>query len=667
MSLDQLNIFDLEESNENDEGAIMIQKLDYIGEELITWKDLFLGYNHIHAITYSYGLSFIEEVLESFDTAEIIFGYEKILNNDVHELMAAQKGALKKANDMTDKHKELKQKVKNEDLMFYVVKDFISHEKIYLLSDDEGNTRVIFGSGNFSKRAFNGEQGEVFGVIDNSCEAYESYLNGFNTLKELSCMDISKQSILTNITDEDSLIEEIPIIKEAKIYNRSVVIEENDNKEEIEYYTSLEESKNKYRNIFPKFDKEGHHILLKPKKITKFIKDYKEKEKQKKEKMKHYPQFNIDYDKNSVNLNDEIWDLTTDPASVKSDIENFIEYMKGFDGFIGNTDILKQRYFNVANYMFVSPFISMLRYKAYKVGDTERFFPPFAILCGDSNAGKSSFVQMVNRLMFGKEMPYYHSDDYTKTAVQGLLLEAKGCPILIDDVQRKRFNDNSDEIIKHVDILPKKGNKTHPTIIITSNDIPTLKAEYQKRCILFVFNQKLDQMKSLINKKALTRLLNNMTNSFYKEYLIRMIPKVNQMMERMEKEKNTDSEYPDIFKMSSETIVEIIKEQSIIIPDFVKIVTFNDYCGEVVVSERAIKNITKAWENNQSLFKINRNTNTLKYTAGEKGYEAKWIANELPPVLRADVVGNEVVMDLEAAEKVFGIKFKKSKLKLFGK
>ena len=51
------------------------------------------------------------------------------------------------------------------------------------------------------------------------------------------------------------------------------------------------------------------------------------------------------------------------------------EYFQGFDAFEGNAKELKEKYFEMANYMLLSPFIANLRYHAFLNDFPVRVFP----------------------------------------------------------------------------------------------------------------------------------------------------------------------------------------------------------------------------------------------------------------------------------------------------
>ena len=106
----------------------------------------------------------------------------------------------------------------------FVARDILSHEKIYLLSAKDGRKRVIMGSANMSAAAFEGRQRENICYMDGD-EAFDWYMECYQTLKEKSTDEIGKDSLLC--ADDGENLEELPIaktvrVKKADVYKRQV-------------------------------------------------------------------------------------------------------------------------------------------------------------------------------------------------------------------------------------------------------------------------------------------------------------------------------------------------------------------------------------------------------------------------------------------------------------
>ena len=57
-----------------------VVKSKFIGVELLSWEDLFEGYDELYAITFSSGLQCMNDLLDRFSYAEVVFGCEEVVS-----------------------------------------------------------------------------------------------------------------------------------------------------------------------------------------------------------------------------------------------------------------------------------------------------------------------------------------------------------------------------------------------------------------------------------------------------------------------------------------------------------------------------------------------------------------------------------------------------------
>lgn len=235
-------------------------------------------------------------------------------------------------------------------------------------------------------------------------------------------------------------------------------------------------------------------------------------------------------------------------------------------------------------------------------------------------------------------------------------------PILIDDISRTRFKENADEIIKEDDNINQSGITTIPSFVLTSNDITTsIEPALKKRMLYITSDLKLDNVNAAHMHKLVHDNIENLNGLFYCKYLSKMIDRVNDLLELIKSDKAEDENWhPDLFKVSSETICEIVSETCGTTPKYMRKVTFEDYFGVDTAMTRDIKaEIITNYQHNKRAFVIDRKRNKLVYTPGEKQYEARRYADALPEFLEAKVQNNYILMELDKAEEFFGIKFKR--------
>ena len=144
-----------------------------------------------------------------------------------------------------------------------------------------------------------------------------------------------------------------------------------------------------------------------------------------------------------------------------------------------------------------------------------------------------------------------------------------------------------------------------------------------------------------------------------------MLAIVSELLEDM---KNDESESaPDILAESSQVLVDIFQEYSETpCPEYIRLLTLEDYFSEKVTGSYAIKTIRNAWDTSRSSFEISERNNEIRYNAGAT-WEADRILKELPETLEAHKSWEWVVMNLEEAKTFFDIPFKKSWLDHFQK
>lgn len=190
MNNEQMSFFGSEDETESESedniANLDVVKLDFVKGFSMKWQELFSGFNTIKVITFSSGINFVGKLLELFEDAEIIFGCEKIMSYALNEVMAFQTVLIEhiRSNETKDR---LIERINNKTLRMFVTRTKLSHEKIYLLSADDGRKRVVMGSANMSDSAFSGRQRENISFMDGE-SAYNWYLDIYNQLKE-DCTD----------------------------------------------------------------------------------------------------------------------------------------------------------------------------------------------------------------------------------------------------------------------------------------------------------------------------------------------------------------------------------------------------------------------------------------------------------------------------------------------
>lgn len=176
------------------------------------------------------------------------------------------------------------------------------------------------------------------------------------------------------------------------------------------------------------------------------------------------------------------------------------------------------------------------------------------------------------------------------------------------------------------------------------------------------WDTKIDNERGAKNSKRVNESMSELTTAFYGEYVRRMLVCIDEMTTEMRENANGKEYFPDIFHASSSVIADIFEACGIDLPDYVRILYYNDYMGDESIGRAAIEKIKLAWQADPSKFRVDKKQNRLIYSYPPDGpwYELKYIADELPNSLEAEISGgNQLIMNYEQAQELFGIKFRR--------
>ena len=660
----QMNFADIGWLHDDDNGRkLEVVRSEFIGPEDKSWQELFCGYDELYAITFSSGLDFTTRLLSEFNYCEVIFGHPGVISPTMENIMAAQAGVIK-GLAKSKRANELVRRIEDHSLGLYVAKDHFSHEKIYCLSSKSGKRRVITGSANMSFTAFSGKQRENITYFDGE-KAYDYFIRLFEDFRDTCSDTISYKTLLAQMTDSEHIedhIEEIPIVKEIE-KKEAIFIEPGDEIRQEEAALSMDVRKlaDQLKPMIPRPKKENGKPVITAENIKKFKKSFKQKREEDKAKNIAFPKLHLDYDTGELSFNGSPFNMTPTDSEIKNDIDCVLSHMSSFEAFEGGRSKIakaQELYFDFFNWCFASIFMPKLRTCASQTHHNLNDFPVFGILNGKSNGGKTSFAELCLRLMTGKETPKTPNDGFTATNVSNLKRGCEGVPILVDDLVKSQYVNNAEKIIKDDFWGLEDGFLNYPAVIITTNNVPSVESALSKRMVVKNIPISIDKEPGAKNAKKIISSLSKAGTALFSEYVRRMLPKVSEMIDMM---RNDGDEYfPDIFKISSETIIEIFREYADT-PEYIRPVSYSDYFGDKAIGRNAIKTIIDAYESDPKAFTIDKKKGLLKYTVPEsKAYTLRYLVDELPARLNAFEVGKTITMDLAAAQEFFGKKFMKT-------
>lgn len=370
--------------------SLDVVKMEFAGVDSVSWRDLFSGFDTLHAITYSSGIGFVYQLLELFPQAEIIFGCDEVISYSLQEIMAYQCKMVERMRETAGKMKlDLVSRIEKGTLRFYVARSVLSHEKIYLLSAQDGRRRVVMGSANLSFSAFGGGQRENICYLDGD-NAYNWYWDCYCQLREESTDQIAKETFL--YADSSEHLEDLPISKTIQVKKALVIQPVDELKEEVRFVLDVKNLASKFAPSVPKPDKKGK-LTLSPEKIKTVRRQAVSNETKEKELQNEYPQLEIFPDERMARLNGITLDLSPSQDEIAQDVSLFFKYMDGYQKFHGDIDSLQRRYYEFANWFFCSPFMACMRDMAVRYNQNLLPYPVFGLIYGQSKAGKTSFLE----------------------------------------------------------------------------------------------------------------------------------------------------------------------------------------------------------------------------------------------------------------------------------
>lgn len=663
----------LENNDTNDKSRIQAVEADFKNVWEGNWKDLVSGYKKLYATTYSSSVSFVAELMQLFEQTEIVFGYDRVIK-DFTDLLAAQEILVKKIRNkekqmFTSKKQNIAEAIEEGNISLYVLQKSISHQKFLLLEGYNGETRVITGSANLSSAAFTGKQGEGHVFFDN-LQAFEYYLGIFESLKENSANCIDKEPIVLEAKKVEKapevlspeLTKSLPVIKAIvnAEYPQIGTLEEA-SEEDIgrEYFfIDVEKAKAKYKLNIPQNDnpkgKSTNVSGMSPSMGKKIIENLDKVVMKELAFKKDLPELSVVLDEGGkVLLEETPLDLSPSFEDVKQDIELFIEYMAGFNMFKGEIEEQKKDFFAFSNWFFLTPFISLLRNAAFNTQKSIILYPAYGVLFGRTTAGKTSLLSTLLAIMFGAKYQtcILGNDMAMKKHMDILKGTFGGFPVVIDDINNRKFNNAVTEMIKN----DYYNSSYYPCLVFsTNNDITYIKPEVSRRVVGCKVSAALPREK-MIGSSIVKKVARKTNTAFYREYLRRILPHIIDCYNSLLGENDQE---PDILHISSLVLTEIMKDHlDTKLPSWVQEL-HSGYYFQQMATKDSIKRIIKYWERGAEEFDVNRLRNELIVNIGDYS-EARNLVEELPPELKAEQQKEKIYMGLFEAENYFGIIFKR--------
>lgn len=471
------------------------------------------------------------------------------------------------------------------------------HSKIYILSDVQGNTRVMVGSANFTSSAFsNRGQFEELIVYDSSynpsfCDAYikrfkEIYENSMDflsekTKKKIQSLILRAENILIFTPDDraEAIVEKVQRQIQAGGDAGSLVIEVMNEKERTEKRIMEIERVEKIIENVTKKTKDGYSFEPKQKLVTlkeklKEIVSFSHKRTQEfidKRKFLYFNhanwEFYIKENDHAVSYNDNLTDEELRDNLIK--LVNFVNSYWEFAVY-KDREVLK-RVFEAILFAFTSPFVYLIRKSVKKNKGDEKLaeIPIVLILGGLANTGKTKLLLFINKLLGNNFEVFNYKDIYTKTQriLYDLFYTNNVFPILVDEIYDNFFRGEGERLIK---TLTNTITEPHPCLIGTSNVGFSAESQVIRRIYYLHFGSPFSEDKKIKEKaeRYFEEKVGIVDDSLFRYFLV-------EFAKRMTEEEFFKIEDP--LSMSRKIFINMFEKAGVDVPDFISHSPCGDY------------------------------------------------------------------------------------------
>ena len=553
----------------DDGTGLRVVSARFESERKFDW-DVFSGYDKLRVLTYSVSVDAIVRMLDrySFSSFECVFGYEGIIR-DMKDVLAFQnvvigdtRAAIMGLSD--ERHLGILEKVHSGRASFRVLRKYVAHAKLYLLSAEDGRTRVLVGSANLSERAFSGRQPETLVMFDDDEPAWEHYNSMFDRIRDSASdeIDIPKEKIRTARID----IPDTPVMNAS---NGAIIIEPP---EPTEIERSAPAQVERVEKVMASFGPALSAAIPPARNGKQRITQEVRRQINRVRLVKSTDEvstrdLHIDRTTGQATLSGESFPLTWEDDQVRTDAELLLEFFDNYSAFEGDVDRLRRDYFTLMTWLYFSPFICDMRSLALVRDSDVVRFPAFGIVFGKSNCGKTSLVDTLMTSMFG----YANTVDkrsFTTSRLRGLQHSYKRFPVVFDDIGRRAFTQYGRDMIKE-ELQPPVSE--YPCFVLSMNAEPqSFPDEIVKRSLMIYTTTALPPHDEPTRQRLqgdIQRMRRGLTGHLYRRYLF-------EMMDRMDAQRLPDDWLADSSQVISGIVADATGNPS---PEWCQRLTWEGY------------------------------------------------------------------------------------------
>ena len=436
----------------DDGTGVRVARSSFHGDLKFSW-DLFWGFRSCRVLTYSIDLATVRRLVTELGVSEVecVIGTVATIDR-VEKVLAVQQAAMQHAavlvEELSKTACDVIEALSSGRLAFWVLRDQVSHSKLYLL--DGGTTperRIIMGSANFSEQAFRGWQHETLAMYDDDDAAWDYYGARYREVRDKASQQIDPKLLLGRTQPVE--VEETPVLSG----DRSSIVLVGDDAPAVEDATdAIRKTAKMLRNQI------GPHLPAVRRDTQTLNPDIKTRIRR---ALRNQPRhatepaaFSISTDTRSATFAGAPFPLDYAPELAASDARLMVEYFAGFEGFAGTPEEvreLQEEYFAFWAWLYFSPFMCDLRTRAAHANRDVIRYERVAVLYGKANCGKTSLIQALLRSMFPQrpQAACMEKSLFKTAELEAITRTAKRCPAFFDDVTAKQMGLTGKDFIKN--------------------------------------------------------------------------------------------------------------------------------------------------------------------------------------------------------------------------
>lgn len=453
----------------DDGTGVRVARSSFHGDLQSSW-DLFRGFGSCRVLTYSIDLATVRRLVADLGVSELecVIGTVATIDR-VEKVLAVQQAAMQHASvlveELSNADCDVVEALSSGRLAFWVLRDQVSHSKLYLL---EGGTtperRIIMGSANFSEQAFRGWQHETLAMYDDDEAAWDFYSARYREVRDRASQKIDPQLLLGRTQPVE--VQETPVLSGDR---PSIVLVGDDSPSTEDATDAIRRTAKTLRNQI------GPHLPAVRRDTQTLNPDLKTRIRR---ALRNQPRnatepaaFSISTDTRTATFAGAPFPLEFDPKLARGDAALMVEYFAGFEGFAGTPEEvreLQEEYFAFWAWLYFSPFMCDLRTRAAHNNRDVIRYERVAVLYGKANCGKTSLIQALLRSMFPQrpQAACMEKSLFKTAELEAITRTAKRCPAFFDDVTAKQMGLTGKDFIKNETPL---GIAEYPAVVISMN------------------------------------------------------------------------------------------------------------------------------------------------------------------------------------------------------